>query len=93
MSYNKELDDRSFLWVGEPTTKGDGKMEHSNRRTPQQRWQLRNLKTVTTKLPRLTYQRFRDECMLCGMSPYAAMKLLCETATAERLMMLWTRNR
>lgn len=31
--------------------------------------------------------------MLCGMTPYAAMKLLCETATAERLMMLWTRNR
>lgn len=93
MSYNKELDNRSLLWVGEPTTKGDGKMERSNRRTAQERWQLRNLKTVTTKLPRLTYQRFRDECMLCGMTPYAAMKLLCETATAERLMMLWTRNR
>lgn len=93
MSYNKELDNRSLLWVGEPTTKGDGKMERSNRRTAQERWQLRNLKTVTTKLPRLTYQRFRDECMLCFMTPYAAMKLLCETATAERLMMLWTRNR
>ena len=93
MSYKKELDNRSLLWVGEPTTKGDGKMERSNRRTAQERWQLRNLKTVTTKLPRLTYQRFRDECMLCGMTPYAAMKLLCETATAERLMMLWTRNR
>lgn len=93
MYYNKELDNRSPLKVGEPTTKGGGKVERSNRRTPQERWQLRNLKTVTTKLPRLTYQRFRDECMLCGMTPYAAMKLLCETATAERLMMLWTRNR
>lgn len=93
MSYHKKLDDQSLLWVGEATTKGGGKMEHSNRRTPQQRWQLQNLKTVTTKLPRLTYQRFRDACMLCGMTPYAAMKLLCETATAERLMMLWTQNR
>lgn len=67
-------------------------MSEPRKLTPQSRWHKLHLKTVSAKLPRQSYQRFRDECMICGMTPYAAVKLLCETATAERLIMLWTRE-
>ena len=53
--------------------------------TRQERWHKRHLRTVSSKLTIQQYQRFLGICQLCGLTPYAAVRLFCKGVTVEFL--------
>lgn len=53
--------------------------------TRQERWHKRHLRTVSSKLTIQQYQRFLGICQLCGLTPYAAIRLFCKGVTVEFL--------
>ena len=82
MYYHKKLETLARLQGVGSTTKGGDSVHDLTR---QERWHKRHLRTVSSKLTTQQYQRFLGICQLCGLTPYAAVRMFCKGVTVEFL--------